>query len=83
VPRRKLVTRAAAGVATAIAVIISGLALAFRAYGSVNVRYLAALAALLATVGAATVAALAWAAADPKRPPDDSDGCDDPGVDVL
>ena len=83
VPRRTLVARAAAVVALVIGVIISGLALAFRAYGSINVRYLGALAALLATVGAATVAALAWAAADRKAPLEDASVRDDPGADGL
>ena len=98
VPRRKLVARGAGVVVLVVGTIISGLALAFRAYGSVNVRYLAALAVLLTMVGAATVAALAWATADPNTPLKDADrrrlrdveralddagGCDDPGADGL
>ena len=68
VPRRTIVARGAVVVALVVGTIVTGVTLAFRAYGSVNLRYVGTLAALLATIGAVTVAALAWAAGDPNSP---------------
>ncbi len=74
ISRRGLVVRASLVAAVVVAVIVSGLAVAFRAYGTVNYRYLGAFAILLVTLGAATVGALAWAAGGRARDGTSGDG---------
>lgn len=74
ISRREIVVRAALAVAVVVTVIVSGLAVAFRAYGTVNYRYLGAFAILLLVLGAATVGALAWAAGGRARDGTPGDG---------
>ena len=68
IPRRTLLLRGAGVVALVVTVIVTGVTLAFLAYGRVNLRYVGTLAVLLTAIGVATLAALAWAAGDPNTP---------------
>lgn len=77
--RRAVVARGVVAVACVEAALVSGLVAAFRAFGEVNVRYVGALAALVALVGTFAVAAVAWAAGDPNSPLRDRPGRDASG----
>jgi hypothetical protein len=68
VPRRRILARGAGIVALAVGTIMTGVVLAFLAFGRVNYRYVGVLAALLTMVGAFAVVAVAWAAGDPNLP---------------
>ena len=48
--------------------VVTGLVLAFLAYGSINYRYVTVYSAALVTIGVTTVGALVWAARDPNAP---------------